>query len=380
MKLKIVLYWLLFGFPLNVGFSQTSLSINQLAGYQTNTFANYLQLPDYVDNMGLNFAHIFTTESLNHRIYYQGQLTFFKTYAERRFHAHELGYDGLLTRSAGQTHCYFGANFKLNDYRADYEIYDFGETEFYANLRSYLQHNWIGQVGYILRNKNYADFPEFSYWEHTLWVRFNTFFQTGTSLSLNFNYGLKDYQSLTQAHAGKRSAMNAALEQPAVDQMVSQFKLAQSLGMQTALSFSYLNRLRPGLVSGTAAVVTDGTVLAEDELFDDRYGYTGHELLMEFNQTYRGNFGVKVSARHTWKKYLPRQVYPLDGSPLENELRRNDQRSLIALDISRNFTAVPGIKNMKLSFEGGYLLNQSNDLDYRFENWYGFGGVEVGIR
>ncbi|NOZ61296.1 MAG: hypothetical protein GXO74_06410 [Calditrichaeota bacterium] len=378
MKNWIIFTLLIFGLlaislPVN---SQTNISISQYLIYQTNSFYNYKQLADANDYVGFKMSHIMAGEKIQSRVYYQGNFNFFKEYSDRRYHNQKLGYDGYTTNSDKRTF-YFGANWSLQDGTGVYNYYDYWKIQGYINSKIYFRSNLIGRFGYILNNRNYTELPEFSYWEHYFYGQLNTFFQSGTSITLNLRYGLKNYIPL-QISYGRRNF--EYIEMPSVDQLVSSVKIAQALGEKTSVSFQYLNRLNPGLVTGSAAVMNSDDLFTEDELFDDPYGYSGHELSLNFTHFLPGYVKFQLGSKYYWKNYHNRKIYDLEGNVDISGSTRSDERSLLWAELSRSFAVNWGIKTVKLSLQGGYLKNISNDDYYQFDNYFGSLGLEFSVK
>ena len=77
------------------------------------------------DYIGLKTSHIFKGETVQSRIYYQGDLNFFKTYSDRVYHNQAIGYDGYTVNSDNKRTLYFGANWSKHDGRDIYDYYRF---------------------------------------------------------------------------------------------------------------------------------------------------------------------------------------------------------------------------------------------------------------
>ncbi len=358
-------------------FSQTSVSVSQNLAYYSNSFYNYKQLQDVNEYFGLNASHIFKGEMVQSRIFYKGDLNFFKNYSDRLYHNQAFGYDGYTVSPDNKRTLYFGANWRMHDGRDIYDFYDYSKLQFYGNSKIYFRKNLIGKFGYILNNQTYSELPEFSYWEHYLYAQMNTFFQTGTSITLIFNYGLKNYIPLQISSSWRNPEF---FEMPSVDQLVSSLKIAQSLGDKTSLSLKYLNRLNPGLVTGSAAVMNTDDLFTEDELFDDRYGYRGHEFFLNFTHYLPAYIKFELGSTYYLKDYHNRQIYDIDGNIDISGDTRSDQRSLIWGGLSRSFAVNWGIKNIKLSLQGGYLKNDSNASYYQFDNYFGSLGLQFQVK
>jgi hypothetical protein len=368
--------------PLSNLSAQTSIALSQNSSYYSNSFYNYQQLPDMNNEIGLTIAHGFEGEKIHSQIYYQGDLNLFQRFSDRLYHNQAVGYDGYAVSADEQKTLYFGGNLIWHDGQQDYNSYDYWKLQGYFNSKLNLRANLIGRFGYILNHKAYQELPEFSYWEHLLWARFNTFFQTGTSFTLSFHYGLKDYIPLptSQGQGRGRRMMVEYSDLPSVDQLTISFKVAQSLGTKTSLSVDYLNRIHPGLADGSTAVMNSDNLFTEDELFDDRYGYRGHELTATFTHFLPGYVKLELSGSRLWKNYLNRQVYDLEGNLNLADPSRRDLRWLAWAEISRSFKLNWGIKNVSVSLQGGYLNNDSNDPYYRFDNYFGSLGLEFRLR
>ena len=368
--------------PLSGVLSQTSISVSQNLSYFSNSFYNYKQLPDLNDNIGLSISHFFEGEKIQSQLYYQGDLNLFQHYSDRFYHDQSFGYDGYSVSSDEKKNIYFGGNLSWHDGQQDYNTFDYWKLQGYINSKVSFRENLIGRFGYILNNKSYSDLPEFSYWEHVLFAQFNTFFQTGTSITLSFNYGLKDYISL-QTSEGKgrgRQVIIDYFEMPGVDQLVSNFKLAQSLGNKTSLSIDFVNRLNPGLATGSAAVIDNENLFTEDELFDDRYGYNGQELSVLFTHYLPAYVKLQFGGSRFWKNYQNRNIYNFEGNIALTGETRVDNRFIGWLELSRTFLVNWGIKSLGVSLQGGYLKNDSNDSYYQFDNYFGTVGLEFNLK
>lgn len=379
MKKQIIVNLVLIGIFISSArvVSKTSISVSQYLSYYSNSFYNYKQLSDVNDYIGIQLGHIIEGQIIDSRFYYEGDLNFFKTYSERLYHNQEFGYNGYWGSADNKKALYFGASWQLHDGREIYDFFDYQRLKFYLNSKIYFQRNLIGKFGYTLTNRNYSNLQEFNYWEHYWFAQFNTFFQTGTSITVFFNYGLKNYIPMETASTWYYEAV---YDMPSVDQLVSSVKIAQSLGSKTSLSIKYLNRLKPGFVTGAAATMNMDELFTEDELYDDRYGYYGHEYSVKLTHFLPAYVKLNIGSVYYLKNYHNRKIYNLDGELVESGDNRSDQRYLIWGDLSRSFKMNWGIKSVKVLLESGYLKNDSNDSYYRFDNFYYSLGVQFFVK
>jgi hypothetical protein len=360
--------------------AQTTISILQEVSYYSNVFNNYKHLPDVTDFAGLSVAHLFQREQLESRLYYNGRLNMFNQYSDRFSQFHQFGYDGIFTSTSERHVLYFGLRFSDNSFQESYDYYNSRRLTLYVNSKIKFKSNIIARFGYSMKNKKYAEIPEFSYWEHILYFQGNTFFQTGSSITVYVNYGIKNYIPLTYTNGQGRERTMETYELPAVDQLILSIKLAQSLGLKTSLSAKYLNQFNPGLAAGVAAVMNVEEMFTENEVFDDRYGYQGHEF--DITLTHFLPFFVKLqtSAVYIWKNYHYRQIYDLSGMPILSEASRQDRRMILWTRLSRGLGSFWSLKNLELYVEGGFVKNQSNDPYYQFNNGFGSFGLNLRVR
>jgi len=355
-------------------FGQPTGSVTQELSYFSNSFYNYRNLPDVYDNLGIALGYRLPAETIQSQFYYDGNLNFFKEYTDRFSQYHEFGYSGS---SESNGNYYFGANLAWQKNAATYEFYNSIKLQAFVNTKIYLKSNLIARLGYLIRNREYSELSEFSYWEHNFFARFNTYFQSGSSITLQMNYGLKNY--IPQFSSYSRRVYTEATEMPSVDQFVADFKLAQSMGTKTSVWFSGRVRVNPGLVSGTASVVNAEDLFTEDELFDDRYGYTGQEISAGITRYLPGYIKLDLNAAYLWKNYLNRTVYDLAENASSVEEHRADQRQVFWGSLSRGLGGWFGLKSSELFLEAGYLKNDSNDAYYQFENKFGTLGLRFQI-
>lgn len=318
----------------------------------------------------MNLQHIIMHDVLQSRFYYEGNLNTYQVYIDRRNHNHEFGYDGIVPMRNGASTIYLGTSWIRNLDKADYTIYDHFSSDYYLNLKHYLADNLISRIGYVLSSRNYDELPAFSYREHLVYVRLNTYFQSGTSLSGYINYGLKNYSNM----------VNDGLADASTDQVVIFAKVAQSLSSRSAISLSYLNRFKPGLVDGETTVLNTVYLFTEDELFDDRYGYSGTEISSKLIYYLPYNIKSELSIGSIQKKYHHRLVIDEYGefSDEASEIRR-DRRYYGWFSLSRSFKIDKLIDTATMYLSTGYLKNLSNDNYYDFNNIYMSLGVELNI-
>ena len=349
---------------------QTSMSVSQHTAYYSNSFYNSYQLPDLNNNLGLSLQHLIINDARQSHLYYNLNVNTFREYSNRFNHNHEFGYDGIISSKDENYAVYFGLSVSRNLDKEEYKIYDHATSDLYLNMKYYLIENLISRIGYILTKRTYDELPGFSYLEHLFYIRLNTYVQSGTSLSMYINYGLKDY----------KSADSYSVTTPPIDQLVIYTKIAQSLSSKSSISLSYLTRYKPGLADGQTNVINTSLIFTEDELFDDRYGYSGDEISSQFIYYLPYKVKSEVGIGAIRKRYHHRLVYDQYGeSAYFDDVNRSDVRYYSWLNLSRAFNLDNFIHTATAYLSSGYLRNKSNNVYYDFDNLYFGIGIELAI-
>ena len=117
----------------------------------------------------------------------------------------------------------------------------------------------------------------------------------------------------------------------------------------------------------------------EDELFDDRYGYTGQELSFGFTHYLPAYIKLELNGAYLWKNYQNRMVYDLSENSSSLEEHRADQRQVFWGSLSRGLGSLFGLKSSEIYLEAGYLKNISNDVYYQFDNKFGTVGMRFQV-
>lgn len=349
--------------------AQTDIRIHQSTGYQSNVFYNNYQLPDMTNQFGISLSHTTNHNNTESQFYYDGDVNLFRTYTARQYFYHQLGYDGAVSTTSD---IYFGAGASWIDGKDTYALYDYRAFNIYLSGKKYLRSNVIGRLGVRLDRRAYTELYEFNYWQNTLFSQLNTYFQTGTSMTLVLSYQWKLY-SPYEINGYLYDAMLS------VDQAVLRIGLAQSLGMQTAIKFRYQLRQRVGLFAGDPTAIADTYLITEDELFDDPFGYNSNEVAMSLTNALLFNFKLQTTTGYLGRDYHNRRVYDPAGMTYDDSARHSDNRIFAWTTLSRNFGWGKQHKSIQVWLTVGYLNNNSNDGYYDYENMFARMGFDVKI-
>ncbi len=385
MRIKMFLIiWFIMAATSSAGFSQLTKSLKIEMSYDDNAFRNYRSLSDYVTQLNLYLARDYERDSWAARLYYDGNFNFFAEYTDRFSHYHRIGV--AASHSFGEKSGAFnsGGNLVIKRNKSLYDYTNYVQGSGYVNAKLRPVESVIGQLGYIFKYRDYQNLPEFTHFEHQLFGRLSWFLPTNSSLILYARYGLKDYESQTIAtmvtdtlssnqgmgrgnNVGSRtSVVYSEVQTPSTSQFIGSVKLGQSITSTTGFSVQYLRRL--SLTSSARYSTVAGevwTYSTEDDLFDDPYGYEGHEIGAVWTQLLPWQTTFKLGY-DTYIKNYSLEALDLEGlSLVEN---RKDTRDLIWFNINKRFSQKSVFRNFQIYVDFYYLNNDSNDPYFNYDN------------
>lgn len=387
MRTKMLLGVLLTLFALSAtGFSQTTKSITVEMSYDDNSFRNYKGLSDYITQLNLYLAREYEKDLWAARLYYDGSFSFFAEYTDRFSHYHKIGLAASRSLGENGSALNLGGNVVIKRYQSSYDYTNYVQGTGYVNTKIRPAESLIAQLGYILKYRDYENLPKFAYYEHRLSGRLSWFLPTNTSLIFHARYGLKDYETQTIAtvisdslisgtghgrgsHRGSStSVFYSNYETPSTSQFIGSVKVGQSVTSTTGLSVQYLRRIN--LTNGARYSTVAGEVWTyntEDDLFDDPYGYEGHEVSAVWTQILPWQTSFKLGYDSYFKNYSV-EALDLDGQPLPISENRKDRRYLIWLAVNKSFPKRSLLRNFQTYLDFSYLGNDSNDLYFKYYN------------
>ncbi len=253
--------------------------------------------------------------------------------------------------------------------RFDHEIWDF-----YDFQRASLLLKWrrpiTGKVGsdlfYNVQFKRYPHLQQFTHVENIFGLSMNYDFSRRMELFAAADYGFKSYtetlsDTLLPGDVGEDEAEDLIKQfsTPSTSQVVLSAGLVYRLFPRHPLSLSYLRRVNP---SNTARYIGDVLVIGstEDEIFDDRYGYEGHELLLHLDGMLPGNIRVISSLQYVLKQY-PREATDLNGVTLEGDPLREDNRFVLMLQFLYPLLRSPDGRGLSAGLVYNFIRNESNN-------------------
>lgn len=351
------------------------------SSYDDNAFRNYLGQADYVAASVLSFEY--QPKESNLTLFANGSVNLFKQYSDRRYFSNSLGLS--YNRAYGeddQNAWYAGASYFLRSNRQAYEYFDYTQAVGYVNVKHYLDYSEgiLGKAGYRFRYRNYGTLEEFSYAEHYAFVQVSKFFETKTTVVAELDLGNKNYVSSnasTMNSTGMSGGMTGSgmmgrgafmsYSSPSTTQLLGIVRVAQGLTSTTGLSLQYLRRID---LSERTRFLTGGGIdfQGDEELWDDPYGYQGHEYNATVTQLLPWDVSLRASVDYLDKQYA-RAVFLQSDTDVPTGPIRSDERWIGSIELKKKFDAAWGFANdLVVSLSYFNQRNQSNDPYYDFRS------------
>lgn len=372
---------------------QTRLALS--SSYDDNAFRAAAAQAEYITSAALSLDY--QPEESRFRFFASGNVGLFKEFSDRRYFANSLGLSYQSAFGEDEQNSWSSSiSYFRRVNREQYNFYDFGQFLGSVSLKYYLDYEsgLLGRTGYRLRYRGYANLSEFSYTEHFGFVQVSKFFETKTTLLGEIDLGNKNYTSSsvmpsTSGTAGglmsgsgmmgygmggrwQNGNTSVLYDTPGTTQFIGIVRLAQSVTASTGASVQYLRRIN---ISERARFLSNGAVdYQEDtELWDDPYGYQGHEYNLTLTQLLPWEMTLRGSVDYLQNNYS-RSIYLPTDSGLPTGPSRRDTRLVGGLELIKSFGSGWTIfHDLSISISYFYQRNSSNDPYYDFNhNAFGF--------
>lgn len=350
-----------------LSFGQIGFSVDTNSGYTSNAFANHNTLPDYYTSINASLNHDWLKETEGFRWSYKGSLDVFQKYNNRNFQNHSTGisYYNYFSESGHRLNAglFFGKRFHTEDY-AWYEIQQYNV---YVNSKFIIADQTYGYIGMNIRWRDYVYLDAFSHYQTTLFFRISQFFQTGTTLIAKANWLTKNYYPSSYKSNVVGLPEIVTIGEGSSQQFVSSIKAAQSLSPSVGISMQFL--LRKNIISSIRYLGTDtGFYYSDEELFDDKYGYSSEEFTTTLKKRFPWKIEISLGANFKLKHYDSRLALDLDGYPYSDERLRSDNRLVTWLSLTKSFKVSNSLRPISISFNWSNINNVSNDPYYEYDS------------
>jgi len=355
-------------------YAQFGASINIQSGHASNIFSNYRQLPDFYNDLqaDLNYDIISATKGL--RLFYSGNATLFETYDYRSYQVHSVGLSYYTYIGEKQSKINVGFNGRIRRHTDEYLWYQYNQGYGYITLKIPFQDQLFGYVGVNFRFRNYEKLSPYSYWRSTSYLRLSRFYNSGTSIIVEFDYMQKQY-----LHSDASSPLQ---DFPYMQtdgsgnsrQIVGLLRIAQAVTSKTGLSTQFL--IRRNLNSSIRYLINEaGYYYSDEELFDDMFGYQAEQWNMSVKHRLPWKMQLSMGGTYLLKHYFNRLALDLQGYPFEDQRLRDDQRLIGWVSLTKVWQYSKTMKPITFSVDFSAMKNNSNDPYYTFNTHY----LTVGI-
>jgi len=360
--------------------------------YDNNAFKSSDGVSDAITQTSFYLARRDTSAKAGVEYFYAGDLALFAQSGQRHFTTHHVGV--AYIHQLGPSRHLFSAGFNFGGRwdRALYDYYNNLDGALYANLKLNLPGATFLRMNYWVNARKYIHLDASSFREHLVSLTYSASLPSRTALRADVSYGYKGYtmERLTTAlvsvpqpagrmgmgmrrgpGGGPQFRGEAALQEvvvqsdaPGKSQIALSLRLSQSLSPSTGLNIQYLRRLNPSIGGFYQSGL--GTGYAEDDdLFDDRYDYEGHEISGGVSQLLPWGSKLTVEAGYFVKGYRNRPALDLNGLSLGQD--RDDRKRSLSAGVD-----MPLGMSMDLNLWYIYGTNASNDLFYSYRGNHAF--------
>jgi hypothetical protein len=148
---------------------------------------------------------------------------------------------------------------------------------------------------------------------------------------------------------------------PNKNQITLSLRVSQSLLSSTGVNVQYLRRINPSSGGRYQSGLGTGYVVEDDDLFDDRYDYEGHEISGGMSQLLPWGSKLTVDVGYITKDYRDKPALDLEGIPLGAD--RSDRKRYLSAGIE-----MPLGMALDVNLWYIYTTNTSNDPLYGYRD------------
>ena len=330
--------------------------------YDDNIFNNYLAETDFIHSLSAGAEYDIESESNNLNMFYDGNFTFFNEYNQKSSSIHKAGI--VNTYFINDEHpINVGANYSLQMYREDFNIYDWNSVSAYVNYRHLTGENDFILAGYIFNRVKFNNLDEFSYNEHKGLIKLQLAYETKTTLLFSGEIGYKEYLQTYNYSDITNSAFRFS----------SSLRVAQSVSDNTGLSV--FAGIKKNFKDGTRYMNRNDYYYFEEEMLNDQYSTDGYDGGAKITQLLTPILILSGFANYTQKNYTNLPAADLEGNPLGDF--REDKRLSYGVKLEVSLVSIlPGLYG---NISWNYIRNNSNDPFYDYNNQVYAAGLEFGF-
>jgi len=340
--------------------------------YTDNLFLSSSRRADWI-----NLAFIDLDYSLNKDfgLYYSGSANYFADNGDLFNHLHQVGLS--FARPFGTTGSFYaGSELGLRLDRSLYDYRDFTEMRAFASAKAYIGPDLLVRSSYSARRQSYLNAADYSFYEQNFNLRLTHFLPTRTTLQFGAELGWKTYARAAAEISFLDFAVPARFGQDRnLLQWVTRAKIAQSIGENIGLQIEWRRRTS---LRGDSRYLGDLFYNPDDDLFDDRYSYSGQQLGSTLKYLAPLGLTLETSFKRQTRNYSSRPAYDVLGSYLGQS--QQETRRTLRLGLEKSFFRERGwVREIGVDIEWLYRNIDSNDPFYDAEARAYTMGIQLGF-
>jgi hypothetical protein len=362
--------------------AQLSLNISTVNFYDDNIFQYNNKVGSFISSNILGASYAIANEKSQLKLSYNGNYNIFRDLPQRNFSENTIILDYTRTSDDETSNFNIGGGYLFKTNKDEYNLYDENNIGLFGSYKFLLLDENIGSVGYNFNLISYPNLSAYSYSEHIFTFNSHFSFNTKTVYIAEATLGLKNYiedyyypvsdssagsgSTMGYQHGqgmnmmGKQKGKSSGLLNNLNSQILISNRIAQSIIDEIGVQFTY--SLRYNLVNNSRVIQSSTYNLSDEELFDDHYGYSGHEFELGYTHILPLGFILKGSFNYLIKNYNSQFLSTLVES--SDLIDRNDKKSIYLISIRKKLELFGEIFDPFDIFVNFIHQNNSSSISY----------------
>lgn len=325
-----------------------------------NIYNSALKVSDNIYNTSLNGVYNFKSEKNTLQLFNQNSMNYYQENIETSSLFNKFGLaDNFQISDVTQIN--LGINYSLKNNRDVFTLLDYSQISAFGNMRFSFSETDILTAGYIYYFTSFKNFSLFSNTVHKTFLRFNSSFESETSIILSSDISAKLYPAELGNPASEAYQVNLFAQ------------VGQSVAENTGMSLYF--QLRNNLSQVTRTFYYDNTLFYQDELFNDVFSNEGYEIGFTFTKLFSQAFGLKGEVSYSNREYSMLPALDFDGNTIAQA--RIDNQFGIGVEVQQDLSAY--LNDLTAHLNWNYLINKSNDRLYKYDNQLLSIGLDYGF-
>ena len=338
------------------------------AGLETmiddNVNNNVLRQSDRISSFGLQAEYDWITERTNTGLLYEGAYNYYSMVPGRTNQGHAAGLTfAQLFGENEETLWNAAATYGMRLDREEYAFYDNTSFALSNTIKHQFSESMLGRAGYTFRLMRFSNLSTFNHAEHQVFAQTSFFLPSQTTIIGQIDLGMKLYSTPNEDStvAGQsRGRRSSALSSPGVTQLTGSVRVGQSVFQNTGLSItgSYQLNIRKEI----RYLGSSYGLIADDEIFDDHYGYEGPQAGIMLTQILPWDMKLRLTGNVQRRTYASQGAY--DNAGVQVGAERLDSRSALNVQVHIPVRAL----GCTVGLAYDHIRNSSNDAYYDYTN------------